>query len=139
MLGTEVHGKMPDLGLLNCRYHLILEGKPNDTGKRQARIVTWDARERVSKEAPFEWEPNVWYHAKLSVQVEGKKGLIRAKVWKNGEAEPGEWTLSLEDPNPNTEGAAALYAYISDASISAENPGSEALFDNVAITPNAKK
>ena len=60
-------------------------------------------------------------------------------MWKNGTPEPAEWTLSLEDPNPNAEGAAALYAYISDASISAENPGSEALFDNVAITPNAKK
>jgi outer membrane protein assembly factor BamB len=137
IMGTEVRGRFPDAGLVNSRYTLILDGKSGSpSGKRQVRIVSWEARPRVNVAAEFDWQPGVWYHARLSVEPGEKTGLVRAKIWKRGDAEPGDWTLSYVDPSPNREGAAALYAYIPDPSISVKNPGSEVYFDNVSITPN---
>ncbi len=138
-MGTEVRGRMPDMGLVNSRYTLLFDGKAGPNGKRQVRIVSWEARMRVNEEADFDWQPGVWYRAKFSVVPNGKTATVMAKVWKKGEAEPTAWTVKYEDPNPNTQGAAALYAYIPDPSISLKNPGSDVYFDNVAITPNDKK
>jgi len=139
VLGTEVRGWLPDMGLVNCRYTLILDGKTGANGKRQVRIVSWEARNRVNVEADFDWQPGAWYRAKFTVVPNGKTAAVMGKIWKKGEAEPAEWMLKYEDPNPNTEGAAALYGYIPDVSITPERPGSEVFFDNVAITPNEKK
>ncbi len=49
--------------------------------------------------------------------------------------------VEFEDPNPNRDGAAALYGYVSNVTPSgrSEPPGSEIYYDNVKITPNAKK
>lgn len=138
--GTEVRGWLPDVGIVNSRYTLILDGKRDtDTGKRQARIVSWEARPRVNQAVEFDWQPNTWYRTKLTVEPGEKTAKVRAKVWKRGEPEPTAWTVEYDDPSPNREGAAALYAYIPDPSISESNPGSDAFFDNVSITPNGKK
>ncbi|HET6573351.1 MAG TPA: PQQ-binding-like beta-propeller repeat protein, partial [Fimbriiglobus sp.] len=131
VLGTEVRGWMPDIGLVNCRYTLILDGKTGASGKRQVRIVSWEARNRVNVEADYDWQPGAWYRAKFAVVPHGKTATVRGKVWKKGEAEPAEWLLTYEDPNPNTEGAAALYGYIPDVSITPARPGSDVYFDNV--------
>jgi hypothetical protein len=140
VLGTEVRGRLPDMGLVNSRYTLILDGKSDSpNGKRQVRIVSWEARMRVNQEVEFDWQPGVWYRVKFSVVPNGKTASLLGKVWKKGEAEPADWTVKYEDPNPNREGAAALYAYISDPSINAKEPGSDVFFDNVAVSPNAKK
>ncbi len=138
MFGTEVRGRMPDMGLVNSRYTLLLDGKADSpNNKRQVRIVSWEARLRVHQVVEFDWQPGVWYRAKF--RVDPDTGTAEAKVWKRGEAEPAEWLISYKDPSPNKEGAAALYAYISDPSISPQQPGSDVFFDNVVITPNAKK
>jgi hypothetical protein len=140
VMGTEVRGKFPDLGVCNSRYTLILDGKSDSANnKRQARIVSWEARPRLNKAAEFDWQPGVWYHVKLTVEPGEKTGHVRAKVWKRGDPEPAGWTVELEDPSPNRDGAAAVYAYISDAEIDVEKPGSNAYFDNVTITPNGTK
>jgi outer membrane protein assembly factor BamB len=139
VMGTEVRGRFPDMGLCNSRYTLILDGKQDAGGKRMARLVTWEARPRLGAATEFDWQPDVWYHLKLTVTSNEKSGHVRAKVWKKGDAEPAEWTVAMEDPSPNREGAAAVYAYISDPTINEKNPGSHVYFDNVTITPNAKK
>lgn len=139
VLGTEVRGWMPDMGLVNSRYTLMLDGKAGANGKRQVRIVSWEARMRVNVEAEFDWQPGAWYRLRFTVVPNGKTAALMGKVWKKGEAEPAEWILRYEDPNPNTEGAAALYAYIPDPTISLKAPGSNVYFNNVTITPNAKK
>jgi outer membrane protein assembly factor BamB len=140
MMGTEVRGRVPDMGLCNSRYTLLLDGKSDSpNGKRQVRIVSWEARMRVNQPAEFDWQPGVWYRVKFTVVPGEKTAAVMAKVWKKGEAEPADWTVKYEDPNPNREGAAALYAYIPDPSISPQQPGSDVFFDNVSITPNAKK
>ena len=137
LMGTEVTGKFADMGIVNSRYTLILDGKSDSAnGKRQARLVSWEAKPRVNKALEFDWQPNVWYTVKLTVEPGTKTGVAKAKFWKRGEAEPADWQITYEDPSPNREGAAAVYGYVSNATDAAA--GSELFYDNVTITPNAK-
>jgi len=135
---TEVDGKLPDAGVVNSRYTLILDGKQSGNGKRTARIVTWEARPRLQKSVEFDWQPGVWYTLKLVAAAGDKTGKIQAKFWKKGDPEPAEWQLTLEDPSPNRNGAAALYGYVSNA-VSEAKPGSEIHYDNLIITPTPNK
>ena len=110
------------------------------TGKRTVRMGSWEARPpggRIGKSAALDWQTGVWYTAKLTVEQKEKTAVVRGKVWKKGDPEPSEWTLEFEDPSPNREGAATLYGYISN--ITDTQPGAEIYYDNVSITPNAKK
>lgn len=134
LYGTEVNGKYPDMGIVNSRYTLILDGKNDpETKGRTLRLATWDPRGRYSVTVPFNWEKETWYRAKFEV-VPGENGSIaRGKVWKRGEAEPAEWTVKHEFPGGNREGAAAVYGYVSNSS--GETPGSEIYYDNLSVTP----
>lgn len=142
IMGRLVRDKLPDGGVINSRYTLVLDGKPDaDLKKRTLRITSWEVKPRINASVAFDWQPDTWYTLKLSVQHNEKSATIRGKVWKKGDAEPGEWTLSFEDTSPNRVGAAGLYGYIANVQ---ENdgkiePGSELYFDNMLITPNAKK
>ncbi len=138
---TEVRERMPDVGLVNSRYTLILDGKPDEEKKaRQLRLVSWEARPRVNLAADFNWQPGTWYTMKFTAEPrDGGKVAVRGKVWKRGEAEPAAWTIEFEDPAGNPNGAAALYGYVSDPQISPELPGSDIFYDNVTVTPNGKK
>ncbi len=139
--GVQARGALPDLGVCANRYILILDGK-TEGGKRQARITTWEALPtplpagRVAVETEYTWKDNTWHRVKLSVEVGDKEAVVRGKVWERGQKEPEKWTLEMKDPRPNREGAAALYGKISNASET--DPASEAYYDNVKITPNAK-
>jgi outer membrane protein assembly factor BamB len=143
MMSKQVRGKLGDMGLCANRYLLILDGKPNDEGKRELRLTTWEALPtplpagRVAAEKVFDWKPNVWYRAKLTVEVGEKEAIVRGKVWERGQQEPAAWTIELKDPRPNREGAAALYGYVSNA-VSTDVPGAEIYYDNVVVTPNGK-
>ncbi|MBN9518468.1 hypothetical protein J0H58_08115 [bacterium] len=138
--GTLVRGRMPDIGIVNSRYTLILDGKPDsDDNKRQLRLVSWEARPRVYLGKDFDWQPDTWYTMKLSVEPRGERATVRGKVWKRGDAEPAAWNIEFDDPAGTGSGAAALYGYIADPQITADTPGSDVFYDNVAITPNTKK
>jgi outer membrane protein assembly factor BamB len=141
LYGGEVGGKQPDMGLVAHRYLLVLDGRTDpDTGKRQLRIVSWEARNRVSVALDFDWKKNTWYTAKFRVQVAGGKGTVQGKVWERGQPEPEKWTIEFTDPNPNTEGAAGLYGYVSNAVDGPDGitPGSPIYYQNVNVTPNGK-
>jgi outer membrane protein assembly factor BamB len=142
LLGTEVRGKMPDMGIVNCRYTLILAGAVDPTtNKRAARIQSWDGKRRVDVGFEYNWEPNVWYTAKLMVSPREDAGIILAKVWKRDDKEPEKWSIEFEDPSPNKTGAAALFGYISNITTLDDGtvqPGSKILYDNVKVTPNAQ-
>jgi outer membrane protein assembly factor BamB len=138
IMGTLVRGKLPDAGLVNSNYTLVLDGKPDPVlGKRTVRLTSWEARPRINEPAAFDWEPNTWYTAKFVVEPKGKGAVVRGKVWKKGDAEPDKWTISVEDPFPTVHGAGGLYGYVPNVLDNA--PGSELYFDNLRITPNAKK
>jgi hypothetical protein len=136
MLGVSKKKRfLPDMGLINSGYLLILTGTSERT--RKLRIVSWSPVPRIISEIEFPWEPDTWYSAKLSFDQKDGKGVIRAKVWLCGDREPGEWTLTMEDPCPNPGGSPGLYAY--SVAITSKSKGTEVLFDNVAITPNRKQ
>ena len=123
---------MPDMGLGNSRYELVLAGNA-----QQLRLLSWDAESRVDQTIPFEWKPDTWYHMRLTVSAKNGKGVIQAKVWPTAAAEPAKWTAELEDAYPNTEGAPFLYGF-STGDVDATHPGSAIYYDNLKIVPNGK-
>jgi outer membrane protein assembly factor BamB len=134
LMGTKVRSDMPDMGLVANRYTLLLDGN-----KQHLRITSWEANPpsgRVDKTLHFEWKPDVWYRAKLTVEVQGDKAVARGKVWPKGEQEPAAWTIELEDTTPNKEGSPALYGYATG--ILEESPGAAIYYANVSVTPNQK-
>lgn len=153
--GTQVDGKLPDMGVVANRYTLVLDGKKDPTvGTRTVRLVSWEARPRVNKVVSLDWKPETWYRVKLRVDQKEKTAQIRGKVWERGTPEPEAWTVEFEDPSPNREGAAAVYGYISNIRVEDEKGGeepksstppkgpatatvgSEIYYDNVLISPN---
>jgi outer membrane protein assembly factor BamB len=131
LLGTQVGHDLPDMGIVNSRYTLMLDGN-----KQQLRLMSWEALPRVDKGVPFSWKANTWYHVKLMVVPEGNKAIAKAKVWPKGEAEPEAWTVEYEDATPNLEGSPALYGY--STGILDKAVGTEILYSNVKVSPNKK-
>ena len=135
----EVKGKesaegrefMPDMGIVANRYTLMLAGNI-----QKLRILSWSALPRVDETIAFPWQPGVWYRMKLTVRVEGDKGVIRGKVWPRDQPEPSEWTIETTDPVPDREGCPALYGYVTGITDTA--PGNDVYYDNVRVTPNKK-
>jgi hypothetical protein len=131
VMGQKVGDDMPDVGVVANRYTLQLAGKA-----KLLRLISWDALPRVDKTIAFDWKPEVWYHMRLTVDVNGDKATIRGKVWQRDQSEPNDWTVEIEDPVPNREGAPALYGYA--AGILPGQVGTEIFYDNVRILPNKK-
>jgi outer membrane protein assembly factor BamB len=129
IMGSEVDGNLPDHGIVNCRYTLELSG-----AKQQLRIHSWDAQSRIDKVVEYPWRPNQWYTLKLIVEQRDGKAVVRGKAWPRDQAEPSAWNIEVEDPRPNREGAAAIYAYAT--AILPGRPGTESFFDNISITPS---
>lgn len=133
----EVADKLPDMGVVANRSLLVLEGKTDMVGgkaKRYLRVISWEARNRIDTGVEFTWEKDTWYTLKFTVEVKDGKGVLKGKAWKRGDAEPDAWTITVNDPYPNTEGAAALYGYVSNVTDGAA--GSPIYYDNVTVTPN---
>ncbi|MCS6850241.1 MAG: PQQ-binding-like beta-propeller repeat protein [Gemmataceae bacterium] len=128
VMGTKVRDNMPDVGIVNCRYTLMLDGN-----KQQLRIVSWEALPRIDRTIAWEWKPNTWYTAKLVVDLQGDKAVVRGKVWPRGQPEPSAWSIEVTDPKPNRQGSPAVYAYATG--ILEDAPGAEAFFQNVIIEP----
>jgi outer membrane protein assembly factor BamB len=134
MLSTKVKGLQADMGVVANRYYFFLSGET-----KQLRLVSWESLPRIDKSLQMDWKENAWYTLKLTVAQKGDKSLVKAKIWERGKDEPAVWTLEVEDPTPNREGAAALYANVPAGSIGGPtDPGSEVYFDNLKVTPNPK-
>ena len=68
---------------------------------------------------------------KLKVTPKGKTALLQGKVWVKGEKEPENWTVELEDPLPNTNGAPGLFGN------SGVTPGKALIYwDNIRVSDN---
>jgi outer membrane protein assembly factor BamB len=130
--GTKKKDDVPEIGIVNSRYTLWIEGS---TGK--LHLSSWEALPRVDKTLEFAWKPQTWYTMKLGVEVQGDKATIKGKVWERGKDEPGDWTVTFEDPTANKTGSAGLYGYSADVK-GPTDPGTEIYYDNVKVTPNKK-
>jgi len=133
LLGISKKGRfLPDMGLINSRYLLILTGTSERT--RKLRLVSWAPIPRIQLDVEFPWETDRWYTSKLSVEVEDGVGIVRGKVWPQGEKEPESWNATMKDPSPNLGGSPGLYAY--SVAITGKSKGTEVLFDNVEVFEN---
>jgi len=121
LLGTVQGRRRPDMGLINSGYTMDLMG-----AHQKIQVRSWSSDLRVEKAVPFPWESDAWYTMKFRVDQQGGKSLVRGKVWKRGEAEPAEWTITAEDPHPIRQGSPGLYGY-SQVDIQ---------YDNVKVTVN---
>jgi outer membrane protein assembly factor BamB len=104
LLATKKGRRLPDMGVINQGYTLDVMGR-----KQRLQLRTWASELDKSAEIPFPVEADTWYRAKLRVDVAGKTGTVRGKVWKKGEPEPGEWSITLEDPIAVQEGSPGIY------------------------------
>src|SRR5262249_8317974 len=114
------------------RYTLFLVGNT-----QQLRLVSWEAIPRIDQTISFPWKSGVWYTMKLTTIVKGDKAIVRGKVWPRGQPEPKDWTVELENPTPNREGAPGLYTYA--LGVAEDEPGTAVHYMNVRVESNSKK
>jgi len=117
--------KLPDMGVVNQRYTLSLEGSQ----KLQIRSWVSMLEQRFAKTIPFEWQAKTWYTLKFQSENKDGKAILRGKVWKTGEPEPEAWTIEAEDLLPNKVGSPGIFGKSSDA---------EFYIDNVTVKANEK-
>jgi outer membrane protein assembly factor BamB len=115
--------KLPDMGVVNQRYTLALEGA------QRLQIRSWVSQleQRFAVTIPFEWQAKTWYILKFRSETQEGKTVLRGKVWKKGENEPEAWTIEGEDLTPNRQGSPGLFGNSTDA---------EFYVDNVSVSPN---
>ncbi len=114
--------KMSEVGLVNQRYLIVLKGNA------QALEVSSN-QELFLKSVPFPWKPNEWFHLKTRVDVAPDgSGVVRAKAWKKGEAEPEAWTIEVPHKNAHQEGSPGLFGFTPQEQ--------RAWIDNIVVTPN---
>lgn len=124
---------LPDMGIVNCRYVLCLDG-----GKQKLWLRSWEANRRIDKTIDFAWRAGAWYTFKLHVTQEGDKAKVQGKVWERGQPEPSQWTVEFDDPCPNRHGSPALYAYATGVPADGKGAGAEVFYQNVKVIPNKK-
>ena len=106
LMGTRNKRRLPDMGLIANRYTLDMQGR-----HQRLQVRSWASDLRMAKTIDFAWETDVWYTMKMMVEIMDDKAIIRGKVWRRGEPEPEEWTITAEDPLPNREGSPGIYGY----------------------------
>lgn len=119
--GNAEGRRITDIGLIAGGYTVSLLG-----AYQQLQVDNWESERRMMRQFPFAWQTGVWYTMKVRVDFDKGKGVVRAKVWKREEAEPADWTVTVEDPLPPDSGSPGLYAFVPV----------EAYFDNVSVTAN---
>lgn len=114
--------KMSDVGVINQRYLIRLKGN------EQALEITSN-QELLSARVSFKWAPNTWYRLKARVDVAADgSGIVRAKAWKRGDAEPEKWTSEVPVKIANPNGSPGLSAF---------SPQDQRIFiDNISVTAN---
>lgn len=114
---------MSIVGLVNQRYAVTLNGN-----WQILEVVSNQDRIKVS--VPFKWQPKVWYHLKTRVDVAPNgSGVVRAKAWKKGDAEPAAWTIEVPHKHAHPQGAPGLHSFALQSQF-------RTYHDNVVVTQN---
>ena len=107
LLGTQKGRRRPGMGLIANRYILEMQGN-----HQRLQVRWWSAEERyMSETIDFQWDSDLWYTMKLTVDVSDDKAVVKGKVWKRDTTEPTDWTITVTDPVPNREGSPGVYGY----------------------------
>jgi outer membrane protein assembly factor BamB len=114
--------KMSDVGVINQRYNILLKGN-------EQTLEINSNLERLREAVPFKWSANEWYHLKTRVDVGADgHGVVRAKAWKKGDAEPAAWTIEFKHATAHPAGSPGLYGF---------SPQEMRVYiDNVSVTKN---
>jgi outer membrane protein assembly factor BamB len=97
--------KMSEVGLVDQRYYVVLKGN-------EQKLEINSNQERLKVATEFKWQPNVWYHLKSRVDIAADHtGIVRAKAWKKGEAEPEKWTIEVAHRTAHQQGSPGLFAF----------------------------
>ena len=93
------------VGLVNQRYLVSLVGN--------SQILEISSNhERVKQSVKFPIKQNTWYRLKTAVESKPDgSGVVLAKAWVRGEAEPAEWTLKAPVRRLHPHGAPAVFAF----------------------------
>ena len=120
---SEKNGRLPDLGLINQRYTLDMQGS------QHLQIRSWTARAelRFARTIDFKWSADTWYAMKFQSETKDGKAILRGKVWPRAETEPKDWQIEAADATPNLNGSPGLFGNSTDA---------EFFIDNVQVTAN---
>ncbi len=125
VMGGQVGQNLADMGVVANRYSLVLSGNT-----QKLKLTTWDALPRIDKTVDWKWTQGVWYRMKIRVSVDMGKARVQGKVWQRDQKEPVEWTLDVDDPHANEEGAPGLFG-ISVGAL--ENQLTPIWYDNVTV------
>jgi outer membrane protein assembly factor BamB len=121
---TEHNGRLPDVGLINSGYSLMLRSQNGEL-----RATSWSPHDyRTYAATQVAPEVGVWYRLKLRVEQQGETAQVRGKMWPRDEAEPGDWSVEMVDHAPNRTGSPGLYGNSQEA---------EFHVDNVSVVPNS--
>lgn len=111
------------VGLINQRYLIAILGNAD-------QIEISSNQERVKVNVPFKVTPHTWYRMKTRVDIgTDGNGVVRAKVWKKGEAEPSAWTIEAPHHNAHKSGSPGLFGFAPQSLF-------KVYIDNIAVTPN---
>ena len=112
-----------DVGLINQRYAIVLKGNAN-------QLEISSNFERFVRFVPMKIEPKKWYTLKTSVKDNGGgKGVVYAKVWEKGQAEPEAWTLEAPTEIVHQSGSPGIFGF------TPQNQ-QRVYLDNLSVTPN---
>jgi hypothetical protein len=115
---------MSSVGVINQRYFVVLNGN-----SQELEVIS--NQERIKVAAPFKWTPKVWYRLKSRVDVAPNgSGIIRAKAWKKGDAEPAKWNLEVPHRNAHKNGSPGLFGFSPQSLF-------RVYIDNISVTPNS--
>ncbi len=115
---------MSDVGVINQRYAIALKGT-------WQQLEIWSNFERIKVDAPFKWEPGVWYRLLARVDVDATgKAMVRAKAWKRGTKEPDAWTLEVAHAHGHPHGSPGLFGLVPQNKF-------RVYVDNISVTPNS--
>ncbi|MEZ6043700.1 MAG: PQQ-binding-like beta-propeller repeat protein [Planctomycetaceae bacterium] len=122
-LATETDGRLPDMGLVNQRYTLDLQGS------QHLQIRSWTPRLelRFARTVDMQWSAGTWYTMKFQSENKDGKAILRGKIWPRNSSEPTEWQIEAADETPNVIGSPGMFGKSSDA---------EFYIDNVQVYAN---
>ena len=114
---------MSTVGLVNQRYLIALKGN-------WQQLEVSSNYDRIQVGVPFSWKAGQWYRLKTRVDISKDGiGVIRAKAWLRGEAEPDAWLLEVPHKRPHRNGAPGFFGFSPQAQF-------PVYVDNLVVQPN---